>query len=52
MKKLFYAAVVAFFAIACSKGTPLDKLADAVVKKAETYVDYGHYTGAVFTQAL
>lgn len=52
MKKAFYAAVAAFLAAACSTGTDISKVADAVIAKAPSHLDYGHYAGTVFTQGL
>lgn len=45
-------AALALCAMACSNATRLEPLADAVVEKAGKYIDYGHYTGVVYTQAL
>lgn len=52
MKKVFYLAGALVFLLSCSQKTRLTDVADAVIARAVSVVDNGHYTGAVFTQSL
>lgn len=53
MKKLFCIAAGALtLLLSCTPKTRLADVADAVIARAQTCVDYGHYTGVVFTQSL
>ena len=52
MRKLVFIAAAAVAVAACVPRTTLSSVADAVIGKAASCVDYGHYTGTVYTQAL
>lgn len=52
MKKLLFASIVAVMACSCSGKTSLYDVADAVIRQAPSWLDYGHYAGCVYTQGL
>ena len=42
----------AFLCGSCTKGTDVRAVAEKVIDRGPEYLDYGHYTGTVFTQSL
>ncbi len=52
MKKLIIVMAIAAILNGCTDRTDVMKVAESVADKAVEYVDYGHYAGTVYTQAL
>lgn len=52
MKKALYVAGAILLLLSCSHKTRLVDIADAVIAKAPSCLDYGHYAGTVFTHGL
>ena len=52
MRKAVVTFVAVLAAISCSSRADITDVADAVIAKAPSHLDYGHYAGTVFTQGL
>lgn len=52
MRKAVVTFVAVLAAISCSSRADITEVADAVIAKAPSHLDYGHYAGTVFTQGL